>query len=370
MTLTAKYDLLSAYTDEEQVLEELRVYTQNNFWVPDRQLAGQVLADEPQITTWEKYLAEAEKKGVYTTLRRYLVQFQFPIQEQISETSAYRQATRRGSCTTTMSEASGLALSDLDGLELFLYPSIAGRIPVLVTAHREDFKSVVRALCYRNEPQSLPDSMGAVLVRGLNNWDRVRQVQQAAALGQIKGDWRQQRALYQDSIIVLSRIPYSNVPAQALQLTEEDWLEKSLKIRLAHECAHYYTLRQFGRMNVNMHDELIADYFGICAVRPHFSADWFLRFIGLEDYPVCRPAGRLHNYLGTPPLTTKARQILQTLLHQAAYNVAIFDEQISLEEDPQRMNRLTTLCSLSVPEMAAPNGVGRLLDNYHKLITL
>ncbi|WP_367393045.1 hypothetical protein [Lewinella sp. LCG006] len=364
--ITANNDLLSAYTSNELVHEALRAYTQNAFRVPGgRVWAGKALADEPHIATWKKYLKEAEEEGVYACLRRHLVQFQFPIQAQISETIAYGQATRRGESTTSMKEATGLGLECAEGLELFLYESIAGCIPVIVTAHREDFKSIVQALCNRNEPCSLPDSMGAVLVRGLNNWDRVRQVKQVAALGQIAGDWRQQRELYQDSIIVLSRIPYSNVPAEALGLKEEDWLEKSLQIRLAHECAHYYTLRQFGSMSVNMHDELIADYLGICSVCPTFTADWFLRFIGLENYPVCRPDGRLHNYLGTPSLSAPALGVLQTILFRAAHHVAIFDEQIGTRQDPQRLARLNTLCRLNLLEMAAPNGVGRLLDDYH-----
>jgi hypothetical protein len=265
-----------------------------------------------------------------------------------------------------MNEATGLSLEKPDELELFLYTSVAGRIPVIVTKTRQDFKSIVRVLCHRNEPRPLPDSMGAAMIRGLNNWDRVRQVQAAAAHGRITGDWRQQRSLYQDSIIVLSRIPYSNVPASDMNLPANEWLDQSLQIRLAHECAHYFTLRQYGKMSVNMHDELIADYMGICAVQPQFNPNWFLRFIGLENYPDCRPGGRLHNYLGTPPLSAAASELLQSILYRAAHHVAVFDEQVGKQEDTQRLKRLQVLCSLNLVEMAASNGVGRMLDHYYE----
>ena len=46
-------------------------------------------------------------------------------------------------------------------------------------------------------------------------------------------------------------------------------------------------------MRNNLHDELIADYAGITAAIGHYRAAWFLRFLGLEDYPTYRPGGRL-----------------------------------------------------------------------------
>lgn len=366
MTLTTTQDLLLEYTTDQEVLEELQAYTQNAFRVSGQALSCMELSDEPQVLAWEKYVAQAADCGVYDTLKKYLVQFQFPIREQLSTSPNYLQATRRGGSTLGMNEATGLLLEKPDELELFLYASVAGRIPVIVTPTRQDFKSIVQALCHRNEPRPLPDSMGAAMIRGLNNWDRVRQVQAAAADGRMRGDWRQQRSLYQDSIIVLSRIPYSNVSASSMNLPENEWLDQSLQIRLAHECAHYFTLRQYGKMSVNMHDELIADYMGICAVQPSFAADWFLRFIGLENYPACRSDGRIHNYLGTPPVSDASSEILQTILYRAARNVAAFDEQVDHSNDPRRLMRLQALCSLNVVEMAAPNGLGRMLDQYYQ----
>jgi hypothetical protein len=50
----------------------------------------------------------------------------------------------------------------------------------------------------------------------------------------------------------------------------------------------YFTRRVFGSMRNNMLDELIADYIGIIEAMGTYQADWFLRFVGLEDFPMVR----------------------------------------------------------------------------------
>ena len=89
------------------------------------------------------------------------------------------------------------------------------------------------------------------------------------------------------------------MPAADLGLAEAEWREMSLVIRREHECAHYFTRRLFGSMRNNLLDELIADYAGLVAATGRFRADWFLRFIGLEEFPRYRPGGRLDLYRGS-----------------------------------------------------------------------
>jgi hypothetical protein len=71
-------------------------------------------------------------------------------------------------------------------------------------------------------------------------------------------------------------------------------------------------------MRDNVFDELLADYAGIVAACGEFRSDWFLRFVGLEDPCTYRAGGRLENYLGDPPLSSDAFQVLCTLLRKAA----------------------------------------------------
>lgn len=356
--------LLQVYSSQPEIVRELEAYIPLPFGKPGDVPASGVPEDQSLVAAWQGYLADARTEGIYPTLHRHLVQFRFPIQAGISTTAAYRQVTRQGANPETFAEASGLVLSAPNRLQLFLYNSLRGRLPVLVAEERSDFVRIIQALCYRNEPQHIPDAMGAALIKGINNWDRIRRLQQNSAYWG-GTSWVQQKDQYQDSLIVLSKIPYSNVPAAAMGLSETDWLEQSLQIRLAHEGAHYFTLRHFGRMHTNMYDELIADYAGIRAVLPRFRADWFLRFIGLADYPQLRADGRLRNYLGQPPMTASACQCLQTILRDAAQQLELFDQRVDSTTAADFRRQLWTICQHHLLEIAAPNGHERLLHIYN-----
>lgn len=361
-TKVSKYNRLRFFTPEDDLIEELLTYTENSFFQKNQKFECQSLEDESQVATWKRYLEESKSIGIFPTLKKKLVQFQFPIQENISQSEAYKKATLKGISTTNMPLATGLVLQEPNKLKLSLYPSLAGKIPVIIANNRFDFKAIVRSLTYRNEPRPMPDSMGAAMIQGLNNWNRLRAAIQYAPQKAVLAN----KALYQDRIIVLSRIPYSNVPAEAMNLREEDWLDKSLSIRLEHECAHYFTLRHFGKMSNNMHDEIIADYMGISSVLPQFNAQWFLRFIGLDQYPMLRKGGRIKNYLGKPPLSEKAFKVLQIIVKQAAENIERFDRKLGKSIDHQdRRYRMISLCNLNLTEMASKDGFDLLCETYN-----
>ena len=129
------------------------------------------------------------------------------------------------------------------------------------------------------------------------------------------------KELYQDRFILLSTGPYSGVSGTDLGMSDASWNYLSLRIRLEHECAHYFTRRVFGSMSNSLLDELIADYVGLAAVTGSFRAEWFLRFMGVDRDGRMRPDGRLHIYRGTPPLSTDAFAVLQRLVRSAAYGL-------------------------------------------------
>lgn len=364
INISSKYNYLQNFTREESLLDELLIYTENTFLQKQYTPELKKLEDEPQVATWKKYIKDSKEHGIYPILKKKLVQFQFPIKENISQTEEYKNATLKGKSTLLMQHATGLVLEEPENLKLYLYDSLAGKIPVLIVNNRADFKTVIRALTARNEPRSIPDSMGAAMICGINNWNRLRTALQY-------DEWEvvlKNKALYQDRIIVLSRIPYSNVAASAIDLEDEDWLDKSLKIRLKHECAHYFTLRHFGKMTNNMHDEIIADYMGICSVLPHFNSKWFLQFIGLENYPSFREGGRMKNYLGKPPLSDAAFKILQRIVKSASENVERFDKALGKPiDDTDRQMRLITLCHMDIISMASKDGFDLLRKTYNNL---
>ncbi|MFN6487496.1 MULTISPECIES: DUF7005 family protein [unclassified Nostoc] len=337
-------NILAYYGANPEETQELLAYNQNIFDHTCLKLPLKFpLPSFPHIAAWEEYVTAGKEIGAFAALRRVLVQLRFPILEGISQTEAYRSATRKGVSVDGMAEATGLLLKQPERLQLTVHQSLAGAIPVLLTGNREDFVSLVQALTMRNEPSLVPASMGACIVAGFNNWDRIRRYRkqwQQNSPNCSEAEWTAefkrlipQKELYQDQFIILSDGDYSNVSASDVGLSKQQWRHLSLTIRLEHECTHYFTRCLFNSMRNNLLDELIADYRGIVAAIGNYRADWFLRFLGLESFPDYREGGRLQNYRGQPPLSNGAFKILQILVKNAAENLQRFDAELNGDLD-------------------------------------
>jgi hypothetical protein len=362
-------------------MEELLLYNQNVFHQHtsiDRLKFP--LSCEPHLVAWEEYAVAAKLLGAFEVLKQRLVQLQFPIAEGISQTQAYQAATRRGVAVDAMVEATGLVLQEPEKLQLILHPSLAGTIPVLLAGNREDFVSLVQALTMQNEPQSVPTSMGACIVSGFNNWDRIRQYHQKWAsencADSSESSWKKefqkllpQKQLYQDKFIILSNGSYSNVAAKDMGLEESQWQQLSVTIRLEHECTHYFTRRLFNSMRNNILDELIADYSGIVAAIGCYRSDWFLRFLGLESFPNYREGGRLQNYRGQPPLSDGAFGILQALVKVASENLQSFHTKYAdkLTDTNIPLLMLMALTHLTLEELASQEAHFRIEQTLARL---
>jgi hypothetical protein len=376
-------DVLANFGASASEVEELLAYNQNVF--NHNRLTHPVtfpLAPEAHVTAWEEYAVAARVVGVFEALFSRLVQFRFPIQEGISQTDAYRAATRKGMSVDGMAEATGLVLTLPEKLQLIIHQSLAGPIPVLLAGNREDFVILVQALTMRNEPKRVPASMGACIVSGFNNWDRIYSLRQQWSERNSgncsESSWAAefqriipQKALYQDKFIILSDGPYSDVSARDMGLKEPEWQRLSLTIRLEHECTHYFTRRLFDSMRNNMLDELIADYRGIVAATGHYRADWFLRFLGLESFPNYREGGRLENYRGQPPLSDGAFKILQALAIAAAENLERVDAEYAdkLRDSNLQPLMLMALTYLTLEELASLEAKCRIQQTLDKLQT-
>jgi hypothetical protein len=352
-----------------QELDDLRRYVAERFDPSSLPTALRFpLPDEPFVACWREWADEASRRGgIFAVLRAHLPQLAFPIREGVSETDDYRAATRRGANPAGLETATGLSLRAPDALELEIHPSPAGRVPVLVTPVREDFVTLVRALAKRGEPAPIPDSQGAAMVGGFNNWARIgklrRRWESLDARCRQTDTWQEELAriarspeLFRDRFILLWDGPYSGVPGDELGVDPERWRRLSLRIRRDHECVHYLTVRLFGRMRNHAFDELLADYSGMVAAIGRFRADWFLRFMGIESSGRIRPGGRLWIYRGDPPLADRALQGLGALLRGAAGNLERLDaswlgEDRSLEA---RSRALAALALLRLDELAGP----------------
>jgi hypothetical protein len=106
-------------------------------------------------------------------------------------------------------------------------------------------------------------------------------------------------------------------------------------------------------MRNNVLDELIADYAGLVAATGRFRASWFLRFVGLEDFPRYRPGSRLDLYRGKPQLSDGAFRVLQALLKAAAETLERFP--------PGEMAvMIPALASLRLEDLAGEDGKAAL----------
>lgn len=337
------------------------------------------LDDEPHVAIWREYVAEAARDGAEACLRRHLVQLRFPIDAETGDRDDYRAATRRGEWPAETD--GGAPLQRGDAIVLFVHPTPVGGLPVIVAPARADFVTLMRALTCRNAPAPIPASLGACMVAGYNNWDRVHRARQAWEQDQHAGDavhasWpeafralRAEPSRYQDRFILLSDGPYSAVAHGEMGLDAEEWLACSRTIRLEHECAHYFTKCVFGTMRNTLHDELIADYVGIRAAAGAYRAGWFLRFMGLERHPAYRAGGRLDYYLGDPPLSTGAVRALRALVVAAAEQVERFDRT---HVEPGGRGAwpavaAATLACTALEELAAPDGHARLAERARRV---
>jgi hypothetical protein len=353
---------------------ELLAYNENAFELgslgPETRFP---LPDEPFVAFWDAVAAQAATRGVFAVLSEHLPQLRFPVRQGISESEPYRAATRRGVPVDGMPEATGLALERPEAIELVIHTSPAGRIPLLIARRRAEFTALIQALTKRNEPEPVPEAQGALMVAGYNNWSRIgelrRRWEALPAPERETATWPEElqrlqtrRELYQDRFILLSDGPYSAVPAAGLGLSESEWREMSLVIRRDHECTHYFTRRLFGSMRNNLLDELIADYAGLVAATGGFRAAWFLRFVGLEEFPRYRPGARLDIYRGKPPLSDGAFRVLQALVKRAAENLERFDAGLPPgPRGPEETALLVAaLASLRLEEIAAEDAEARL----------
>ena len=310
------------------VVAELLAYGASAFDVRSAESLRLPLDDEPFAAAWATYARDAAIEGTVPALRRRLAQLNFPIAAGMSANPAYLRATRTGDSVGPDEGATGLVLRHPEAVTLALHPSAAGRIPVIVADDRSDFVSLLQALTRRNEPETIPVSMGACMVAGYVNWDRVAVARCAMAKSRTDSPLSATgipRELYQDRFILLSNGDYSGVSAESLGLEPQRWRRLSLVIRREHECAHYFTRRAFGSMRNSVMDELVADYVGIAAAFGHYRAAWFLRFLGLDEPEQIRPEGRVHSYRGTPPLSERAFAVLAAVIQRAAEQLERFD---------------------------------------------
>lgn len=360
--------------DSGNLSDELNLYFQNKFCSNEIKKSTS-FTDEPSINSWENYRLKSLEVGALQILKNCYPQFNFPIQAGIDKTQAYIDATLKGKIENIYLN-SELKFNHPAGITIQIYESIAGKIPVLTISDDQDFIRIVQCILYKNNPTFVPLSMGATLVNGINNWDRLHTLKKNWIENNPIGNWNEEFSknvlsnphLFKDKIIILSTKPYSNVSASSLGLSETAWKSYSHSIRLEHECTHLYTLKKYGCASNNLHDELIADYIGIIKTIGSYHKTWMLTFMGLEDFPRYRKGARLENYLGNTGLSFENFEKLVVIIKNAIENIACFDAELGKIKSVQdQMCRIDALCETDLVKIASENGAHLLIQKFKDL---
>ena len=364
-----KYLFLKEFVKSKTAIDELLIYTENKFVQIKNNSCS---LEDSYITTWESYYKESKIIGAFETLKKYIIQFQFPIQNGISTSEEYINSTLRG---TPKTRKVGLVLNQPELIKLAIYKNdMIGKVPVIIVPNNNDFNTIISALSNKNEPQELPKSMGALFMNGINNWDRIHRLKRNWLKQNPIGSWNlhfkeqilPKPHLFKDKLMVLSTKAYSGIKNEDIGVSKSTWKSSSLIIRREHECAHLFTLKQYGCMTNNMHDEIIADYAGITKVLGQFNKDWFLHFIGLENYPIYRKGGRLENYQGQKNLSKEAFEALKTLVKSVSETIYKFDTSLGkIKSTADQINRIKSICEVDLITMASISGPQKLIEKYN-----
>ena len=253
---------------------------------------------------------------IYHLARRY-PQLTLPISDETRHSERYRNVVLRGEPPESEPDFS---FSANDRLETVATP--AGEIDVLSLCDRADFEHCIRALAYRCEKSAIPPTMGASIISGLINWEKIWKHKEEYVAGG-GDDWdseferfTSERKNYRDTIIVLSRGYYSALPPAEAGFPEKEWLELSYTIRKYHELAHFVSQRLYPENKDAVRDEILADMNGVIAALGHFDAELEGKLLGIRNGEYIH--GRLENYVEKDKLADavlRTRIILADLQH-------------------------------------------------------
>ena len=239
-TLAEKKDILRNFGAEPSDMESLLKYTDRVFG----HKSDVCKKDDEFIKRWDAVFATSETNGAAVAINKHIANSEFQI-----------------------------SFDSPESVSIELFSSIAGTIPVIKTNNTDDFESIINNVVFKGKPNPHIKNVGAHFAFGVTN-----------------------------RFLVLSGKRYSNLPASYVGIDENEWLDKSMVIRRYHEIAHYYTKRFYNSARNNLHDELIADFYGFWKAFSKFDADVFQK---------CLAQGRMATY--TDKLSTSAAKIVKKL---------------------------------------------------------
>ncbi len=226
-------------------------------------------------------------------------QLSLPVLEGMSRSEPYLDIVRKGRLPREIENPFHGSPRD----EIHTEETPIGPVELIHLGYRGDFVRFVQVMVHRCEPVPVPDSMGAVTISGITNWRKIQAHRASWLAANPGGNWAaefkrftSEPANYRDALLLVSDGPYSAVPASALGLDEDSWLEQSLRLRSFHELTHMVSRSLWPENKQAIRDEITADCIGILAALGAYDPVLAGRLLGLqgEEY---LPGGRLQNYI-------------------------------------------------------------------------
>lgn len=224
-------------------------------------------------------------------------QLLLPVREGESKSEEYKNAVLRGLPMLGKAEFTG---SEEDRIIEFKTP--AGPISIIYFELREDFEHALRALAHKCEPVEVIPSVGASTIRGLINWQKIRQHKLAyLASGGIDwgGEFRKftaDKSNYIDSVILLSGGYYSAILPEEVGMESREWKTRSYQIRMYHELTHFVCRSEFPEDIDAIRDEVMADAIGLTAATGSYDPSLARLFLGISGNTV-KNGGRITHYV-------------------------------------------------------------------------
>ena len=359
---------LSEFHFPDAVVDGVTVFLKRNLPSQFTPVSRVVLGSEPFVLSWLPLIAEIPAKGVKGVLEEALFEFTFPIKEGVSKSAAHQALSLPGWGTgipkRDPAHGGGPIWEAPDKWRLGLCDTVGGLLPVVETASRRDFVSMVQAILHRNEPTAVPDAVGSFLVMNYANRRVYGQVRELIGKGFLNPESRDPR-LWTEKFLLLSSGNYSGVEASEMGFTADEWLQVSRQIRLEHEGCHYLVRRLFPRLPFGFQDEVVADFAGLMGSLGKYKAASFLRFMGIDGNGNANSTGRAGFYMAGVADRPDVKHAVGVMLNAAAKNLeAAFSGWSLAQWQQQRHLVIAALTWMSFEEMAAPD----FPETYTKLI--
>lgn len=226
-----------------------------------------------------------------------------PVEEGMGASDIYKDIVLRGKLPKgDMTDQPEKFFLESDDDSIMLVETPVGTAEVLYLAERQDFERFLRCISYKCEPVDIPKSTGAMHISGIANWRKIHKHRdEYMSAGNF--DWNvefkrfiSEPANFKDTLLIVSKGPYSALSHAEAGFSEEEWISKSLVIRTYHELTHYVCRKGPGEKKDAIWEELAADCIGLMQAFGYYDEKLAQKFLGVEGNSY-KKGGRLENYV-------------------------------------------------------------------------